>query len=157
MKGALAAIVVLTFLGMLVYNRFHPRPELVTPCVQNAEQTPAPVSTLGATELFNLRTTCAALGRELETHVGLPKKSSLRDTNSNYSVKENRCYVSIRDNFRGSDGFNAYYMLFDGQTRESLAYAIDKGGKMTGLTPGNVNESYIQAMKYIDKKMEREQ
>ena len=77
-----------------------------------------------ATEVFNLRTKCAQLARDLDESFpyGLHWQ---RDTVSNYSAKSNRCYVTLIDS---NDVEKEYSRnLYDGQTRDLLAYTKTEG------------------------------
>lgn len=72
-----------------------------------------------ATEIFNLRTKCAELSRQLDE--SLPYGPAwTRSTVSNYEPKSNRCYVTLEDDDGAAHEHSIN--LYDGQTRELLAY-----------------------------------
>jgi len=138
------------------------------------------------TEVFNLRSQCAQLGKAIDewsTH----DKTALQSVVANYSVKDNRCYVDLR--FLVLSGEMAAWddnTLYDGQTREALAYSIKDGrtgrsgisDKFGGIlvngrldmpdecfkTPPNTDEavkqagdcSFDKANAYIEERMKRD-
>jgi hypothetical protein len=73
-----------------------------------------------ATEVFNLRTKCAELARKFDEDMfhGI---AVTQDVLSNYSIKENRCYVTLDDSDGGIINHHNLRSLNDGQTRELLA------------------------------------
>jgi hypothetical protein len=126
-----------------------------------------------ATEVFNLRTKCARLGQELDE--SMPHGSNWsQEVLSNYSIKENRCYIVL-------DGFNESYRgeraryLYDGQTQELLASANLFRDKPTQSDRRDTNGvvwanhdfgtdcheggdcGYTKADAYIDSKIKREE
>jgi hypothetical protein len=90
---------------------------------------PAAAQTPTATEVFNLRTECARLAREVEQEQAKPERHGMRDMqpNSIYDPKENRCYVILRyynieQTFGRSDA-----LLYDGQTGINIAACRKQG------------------------------
>jgi hypothetical protein len=111
-----------------------------------------------ATEVFHLRSECAALGEKiLEAHsLGLPPTSEI----SHYNLQTNRCYVELES----SDPTLPFYhsrSLYDGQTGEGLAFTnVDKDGKFSGIVldqshrmDTRANNGWDDATKYIDAMM----
>ena len=88
------------------------------------------VALSAATEVFNLRSQCAALaGRLLAGGVHGPDVQARQK--SNYSPVNNRCYVEL--DFSPADASSPDYQatryLYDGQTGEMLAwYRVDRNG-----------------------------
>src|SRR5262245_53323213 len=86
-----------------------------------------------ATEVFNLRSRCAALAQKIleENTVG----SALSQSQiSNYEPRTNRCYVEITT--QAIDPSKLDYnsqILFDGQTGEMLAFAKIGRGQKVGM------------------------
>jgi hypothetical protein len=80
-----------------------------------------------ASEVFHMRTECAKLGDQLmkdesrESVSNHPPTS--KENRSHYDPRSNRCYVELREwslTDREDDR-----LLYDGQTREMLAYTFD--------------------------------
>ena len=102
-----------------------PPPQKDTPMIAKERPQESP------TAIFNLRSKCAQLGKEIDewsTH----DKTALQSVVSNYNRKDNRCYVDLRylvlsGEMTGWDGRT----LYDGQTRQALAYSIKDGRKGT--------------------------
>ena len=151
-----------------------------------AKQSASNTKERSPTEVFNLRSQCAQLGKAIDewsTH----DKTELQSVVSNYSVKDNRCYVDLR--FLVLSGEMAGWddnTLYDGQTREALAYTMKEGrtgrsgiaDKTGGIlvsghldmpdecfkTPPNTDEalkqagdcSFDKANAYIDERMKRD-
>ena len=124
-----------------------------------AADAPAPT----ATEIFNLRSECAALGQKiLENNViGRPLTQSQV---SHYEPRTNRCYVELTveiANAQTPSGMSSTHRyLFDGQTGEMLAAAMiekaERSGKVYDRTYiqqiGN-DAGFANATKYIDDRM----
>ena len=112
-----------------------------------------------ATEVFNLRSRCAALGDKIMENNFV--SSTLSQSNlSHYDPQTNRCYVELTviDMSNFGNYFNS--VLFDGQTKEILASASIRKGKKSGsvndhqheqTTPANAG--FDDATAYIDKMM----
>jgi hypothetical protein len=88
---------------------------------------------LAATEDVQLRSTCDAWAQQiLEGNV--IRSALYQEQFSRYSAMTNRCYVEIRvqtgELNEHSDRFGRY--LYDGQTREMLAFAQIQNGKKSG-------------------------
>ena len=114
-----------------------------------------------ATEVFQLRSTCAALGQQIleGNFIG---SALYQDQFSRYSPRTNRCYVEMRvqtaDLNQHSDRFGRY--LYDGQTREMLAFAQIQNGKKSGKvfdlhhrTTSFVNDGWDDASEYMNAMM----
>jgi hypothetical protein len=112
-----------------------------------------------ATELFDLRSRCAALGREFidDLVVGGAINKSLI---SRYDPRTNHCYGDVTteriDNVQ-------YYnrSLFDLQTGDMLAFAkIEKGGKVGNVfgqaAPMGEDLGFTSANEYINKIMKED-
>jgi hypothetical protein len=85
-----------------------------------------------ATEQVRLRAACAAAGEQILAGNYL-RSAVYQEQFTRYSAPTNRCYVEVRvetmpDN--GSDRVGRY--LYDGVTKELLAYADIKNGKKSG-------------------------
>jgi hypothetical protein len=119
-----------------------------------------------ATEIFNLRSKCAELAGKLDEEK-LHGSAVEQDVVSNYSVKNNRCYVTLTthpslDLAGTSKWYNNVY-LYDGQTRDLLASTNTKGNPVdpsasskSGMVYGKGILGYDDTQAYIDKLMERE-
>jgi hypothetical protein len=141
------------------------QPNQSTPEPQRSSKLPT------ATEVFNLRTKCAQLGREVDEYMFHGPVID-RETLSNYSIKSNRCYVTL-DDHNGSPGdWHRLRGLYDGQTREELAYAeyFTKRQSNGQNTNGHIySEGYngpcgdkddcgfSKADAYIDERMKRDE
>lgn len=86
-----------------------------------------------ATEDVQLRSTCAAWGERI-LEGNFIRSAVYQEQFSRYSPSTNRCYVEMRvqtgDLDENSDRFAQY--LYDGQTREMLAFAQIQNGKKSG-------------------------
>jgi hypothetical protein len=112
-------------------------------------------------ELIQLRSACAAWGQEiLEGNV--IRSAIYQEQFSRYSPWTNRCYVEMRvytnDPNKNSERFGQY--LYDGQTREMLAFAQIQNGKKTGKvfdlqhrTTSFENSGWDDASEYIHATM----
>src|SRR5215467_15087539 len=97
------------------------------------------VSAVGAHQLpttadiIQLRSTCADLGQQI-LEGNFIRSAVYQEQFSRYSPRTNRCYVEMRvqtgDPDENSDRFAQY--LYDGQTREMLAFAQIQNGKKSG-------------------------
>jgi hypothetical protein len=86
-----------------------------------------------AAEIIQLRSTCAALGQQI-LEGNFIRLALYQEQFSRYNPRTNRCYVEMRvqtaDPNKHSDRFGQY--LYDGQTREMLAFAQIQNGKKSG-------------------------
>jgi hypothetical protein len=88
-----------------------------------------------ATEVFHLRSLCAKLGDQLfdETAIG---SALTKDQLSHYDPKSNRCYVELTVQKISPKDANDNYVnrsIYDGQTKEILAFAKIEKGKRVGM------------------------
>ena len=88
---------------------------------------------LPATEDVQLRLACAAWGEQI-LEGNFIRSAVYQEQFSRYSPRTNRCYVEMRvqtgDLDENSGRFAQY--LYDGQTREMLAFAQIQNGKKSG-------------------------
>jgi hypothetical protein len=110
-----------------------------------------------ATEVFHLRSECAALGRRILDR-SLVGSTDTQSQVSHYDPKSNRCYVQLTVNGHGQT-FNETIYLLDGQTEEMLAALHHLGNDKSGLVydrqhknAGNPN-AYDDTKAYIDTLM----
>jgi hypothetical protein len=89
-----------------------------------------------ATEVFNLRSKCAALGERIleDNTIG----SALTQSQvTHYEPRTNRCYVELTiqtaDLSKPIDQHYNHRVLYDGQTKEMLAWALIERGKKGGM------------------------
>jgi len=89
--------------------------------------------TLAATEEVQLRSACDAWAQQI-LEGNFIRSALYQEQFSRYSPMTNRCYVEIRvqtgELNERSDRFGRY--LYDGQTREMLAFAQIQNGKKSG-------------------------
>lgn len=95
-----------------------------------------------ATEVFNLRSKCAELGKKtLEQNIIVPTLA--QEQVSHYDPKTNRCYVELdvhmADLTKYEDSYARY--LHDGQTGEILAWSRSNKGIKTGFVSGGPPET----------------
>lgn len=135
--------------------------------VQRAETAPPKVEALpyrqaSASEVFNLRTKCAELGDKMvqEDFHG-PALSISGETH--YDEKTNRCYVELDANSVDQNVKDFHNSLFDGQTKELLAFTGMSHGVMSGQVLASWNSESPderklslneQAIDYIREKMD---
>jgi hypothetical protein len=129
----------------------------------------ADMATPTATEVFHLRSECAALGKAIlqESPVGQELTKSVV---SHYDPQTNRCYVEldIRDADLKKVSERLDRFLYDGQTREQLAVASHDGPSWVGYIFDKQHEKearklledredrrrhFEEATAYIDKRM----
>lgn len=119
-----------------------------------------PVSQLPtATEVFHLRGECAKCGEQIMA--GSPTGSNLtQGETAHYDPESNRCYVqSIVQSADLSGKYYATY-LYDGQTKELLAYSINENGQRRSavfhkpLTAPTEEDKFQQAQDYMNAKIE---
>lgn len=127
------------------------------------KQSPAPqqvvVQAPTATEVFNLRSKCADLGEQiLENNiVGVALTQS---QTSHYDPKTNRCYVELTVQTGDTTRPLTYLSqtLYDGQTKEILAFARTEDGKNSGMVfvpaANPANDFFANATAFINKMME---
>jgi hypothetical protein len=92
---------------------------------------------------IDLRTKCAELGRQLDAHQSYDSRETYRETLSNYSIKTNRCYITLTDNSTLSAARRMHnrihsVSLYDGQTWELLATALMVRMAKRGRYPATV-------------------
>ena len=120
-----------------------------------AQQLPA------GTEVVEQHSTCAAWGREILER-NFIRSALYQEQFSRYNPRTNRCYVEMRvqtvDPNKDSDRLGRY--LYDGQTREMLAFAQIQNGKKSGRvfdlnhrTTSFENAGWDDATEYIDTMM----
>lgn len=112
-----------------------------------------------ATEVFHLRSECAALGEKIlnKNVIGV---ALTQDQVSHYDPKTNRCYVQLTVQAADLSGDHFSTYLYDGQTGEMLATASSAKGKKTGIVYGvsppdgsDPDRFWNQADDYINEKM----
>jgi hypothetical protein len=118
-----------------------------------------------ATEIFDLRQKCFELGKKLDENM-LHGSAVSQDMVSNYSAKNNRCYVTLEThpglNLAGTPQWDDSLFLYDGQTQDQLASTNIKGNphdpanKGSGMVYGKGIVGYDETQAYINKLMERE-
>jgi hypothetical protein len=90
-----------------------------------------------ATEVFNLRSRCEELGQKIEDENVIGSALTQSHT-SRYNPRTNRCYVQLdvhtADLSKPATYSSTY--LFDGQTKELLAWVTSKDGKETNFVVG---------------------
>jgi hypothetical protein len=113
-----------------------------------------------ATEVFNLRTKCAALGKQiLEGNAISPTLTQSQI--SHYDPITNRCYVELTVQIADpSKPLYVHRYLFDGQTEEMLASTKIEKGERSGIvfdrqhqTKDYSDGGWDDATAYIDKVM----
>lgn len=128
------------------------------------------------TEVFHLRSECAALGKKTEEDIEkYPEQFLVTHAETNYSVSTNRCYVLVVGGFRPkvsrpadsasrtvfTNGAVESRVLYDGQTGEMLALAQkftdsrSSRGYIGHLQDGSFKEAdYLKASDYINRLMD---
>jgi hypothetical protein len=79
-----------------------------------------------ATEIFRLRTECAKLGNQLmevEPSRYFSVTATDKENHSHYDPRSNRCYVELTAWAQNNHEFDR--LLYDGQTRQMLAYTFN--------------------------------
>lgn len=114
-----------------------------------------------ATEVFHLRSECAALGDRIRSKniIGI---ALTQDQVSHYDPKTNRCYVQLT--VQTADVSNPNYFatyLYDGQTGEMLATAKMDHGRRAGMVFGvpppdgtDPNRFWEQATDFMNQRMQ---
>jgi hypothetical protein len=114
-----------------------------------------------AGEVAQLRSACVAWGQQI-LEGNLIRSALYQEQLSRYSARTNRCYVEMRvqtlDANERTDRVGRY--LYDGQTREMLAFAQIQNGKKSGRvfdlqhrTKSFENGGWDDASDYIDVTM----
>ncbi len=114
-----------------------------------------------AAEEVRLRAACAAAGEQILAG-NFISSAAYQEQFSRYSLRSNRCYVEMRietvDLDEHSDRFGRY--LYDGHTKELLAFAQIKDGKKSGRvfdlnhrTTSFENAGWDDASEYISTMM----
>jgi hypothetical protein len=116
-------------------------PAIVVSCSRSSGQKdakPAPT----ATEIFNLRSKCAALGQKIMENNTIGSALT-QDVVTHYDPKTNRCYAELDVQMRDLSKFpEEYYSrtVFDAQTGEALAHVErKKGQKSAYVSDGGLN------------------
>jgi hypothetical protein len=140
-------------------------PALATPGL--AQTGPQPT----ATDVFHLRSECAALGEELGDRIEPEYRAeyhvSSYDELSHYEPRTNRCYVQLQFGFTDKKAPVDYYYkntcLYDAQTGESLACARLRADKRSVVQPDQNSSdistldrfqvSYGEALAFINERM----
>ena len=114
-----------------------------------------------ATEIFDLRSKCAALGRKmLDQNVIGPALTQTQI--SRYQPLTNRCYVELNAQTADMTKRMTYFhtVLYDGQTGEMLASMKIVNGQKSGMvfdrnhqTKTDANAGWDDARIYIDEMM----
>jgi hypothetical protein len=112
-------------------------------------------------EVFHLRSECAALGQKILDGNGAPPTLT-QGVDSNYDQTANRCYIESTVSSAVSVSFatpsNSDYYLYDGQTGKLLAYATAENGYQAGrvFVPHRAIPNatqYDDALEYINSMM----
>ncbi|MDR3714374.1 MAG: hypothetical protein P4L51_16280 [Puia sp.] len=106
-----------------------------------------------ATELFDLQSKCTAMGDKIleENVIG---NALTHDQVSHYNPKDNRCYVKLtvqtgdlstpRDKYIEDDS------LYDGQSKEMLAFVNHKGNSKSGMVFDTSLQKIMEDKKQAD-------
>ena len=113
-----------------------------------------------ATEVFHLRSECVRLGEKIVEENPIGSAQSMTQE-FHYNPKTNRCYVRLTDTDKTKPRENYGINLYDGQTREMLAFAQVKNGEKVGMVSGTTmrdtteaDAGFAEAMEFINKAME---
>lgn len=108
-----------------------------------------------ATEVFHLRSECAELADKImnENTIGIALTQSVL---SHYDPKTNRCYAELTVQSADLSGNYFAEYLYDGQTKEMLAFIQTKNGKSTGIAFKKNIMGYEKVSEYIDQVMQDE-
>lgn len=101
-----------------------------------------------ATEIFDLRSKCAVLGRQILQN-SLFGPALAQDAISHYNPETNRCYVKLSVHSADpqtplEDRISDEY-LYDGQTQEMLAAATDEEGKKSASVLSRSLDGFIHS------------
>jgi hypothetical protein len=115
-----------------------------------------------ATEVFHLRSECVRLGEKI-VEENLIGSAQWMTQEFHYNPKTNRCYVRLTDTDKIKPRENYGINLYDGQTREMLAFAQVKHGEKVGMVSGTTmrdtteaDAGFAEAMEFINKAMEND-
>jgi hypothetical protein len=114
---------------------------------------------LSATELFDLRTKCAACVEKVVNNYWPPEMPGIvsRLSSSHYDPKSDRCFVELKVwSIPKDPKFEAdtEHKLVDGQTQQQLANAeVWRNGTRTGVVSGKSIYDFVGAEYYIKKIM----
>jgi hypothetical protein len=123
-------------------------------CREKQEQRPRADQQLPtATEVFRLRSACAEYGERIlqENVIG---RNLAQDVVSHYDPKSNRCYVELTVQDAALEGTYLAMYLYDGQTKEQLAFAMKKNGKEFGTVFHGPQRTYEEVTDYVGTMME---
>lgn len=90
-----------------------------------------PYRQASASEVFNLRTRCAEIAEKMVNDDAHGAAVSITGT-SHYNPKTNRCYVLLDSSGVDDPVKLNHQYLFDGQTKDMLAFSGTANGKQTG-------------------------
>jgi hypothetical protein len=174
MKNLAGLTATLLFLGGCSSNATQPEKQPET--LSQSELETMLLQRATVTEVFHLRSECVALGRKIEEDMQKhPEQFLVTDTETNYSVSANRCYVLVvassmptvsrpADNTGRtvfSNGAVESRVLYDGQTGETLALAQKftdsrpSRGYIGHILDGSFKEAdYSKASDYINRLMD---
>src|SRR5262249_10944553 len=114
---------------------------------------------LTGTELFDLRTKCAAFAKKVlqDNYPDWMPGIMFRVSNSHYDSKSGRCFVELKVGNIPKDPSiepESYHQLFDGQTGQALADArVYRNGTRTGVVNAKSIYDFIGTEYYIKKLM----
>lgn len=112
-----------------------------------AENEPAYNRRPTATEVFELRSKCAALGEKIIAG-NIIGSALTQDELSRYNPETNRCYVrlevSTADLTTPQERFIRREYLYDGQTREMLATAPWEGNRKSAMIFSDSLKKYVR-------------
>lgn len=106
-----------------------------------------------ATELFDLQSKCSLLGAKIleGNFIG---KALTQEQVSHYNPKDNRCYVKLTvssaDLMTPPDKYTDDNFLYDGQSKEMLAYATGTGQKKASMVFDVSMKKILQEKKESD-------
>lgn len=121
-----------------------------TPAVKDD---PLPYRSVSATEVFHLRNECAKLGDQIleGAVVGV---ALTKEVATHYNSKTNRCYAQVTVQPRDTTGTDMSTYIYDGQTKEMLAYDTSKAGKksymnLAQLPTGDAPDAHVEAEQLV--------
>jgi hypothetical protein len=114
-----------------------------------------------ATELFNLRSRCAALANKFLDDLSVSRSSLTQTITSHYDPRTNYCYGEVMTLNRADPHSYFNRSLFDLQTGDLLAFASIEKGKNDGTVYGRLpvmrdDLGFSAASEYIDKLMQED-
>jgi hypothetical protein len=111
-----------------------------------------------ATELFNLRSRCAELGKKFLDELAVGPETS-KSLTSRYDPRTNHCYGDVVT--RSQDGSLFIRGLYDLQTGEGLAFAKIQKSEKVGMVSDRLSDmrndlGFSDANEYINKIMQED-